>query len=292
MHTHSPEIRPHHYLALQKACRLGGPQAPHLHIAGCTVRPLVFSCLPIVGPYSQEPPIPAQYDLTVCLAGSVTQLTGDRILPMRAGEVCLIPPGVPYRWQTGKEGAFLLWAQFTTDVPLQMAGSIVGAPLPRVLQDVAAILEEVEHGLLGWQERIGWRWTLILGQALPLTSGSMPLPAPPLLNDYLPNAVDQYLRDHLTQPVRLDDLAEALQLSVRTLVRRYKADHGGTIMARLRQLRLEQAEELLRTTTLSLDEVARHVGIPEKSHFCRLFHAHYGDTPMRYHRRVWAPRHE
>ncbi len=49
-----------------------------------------------------------------------------------------------------------------------------------------------------------------------------------------------------------------------------------------RQLRSAEARELLRTTFLSVKEVAARVGVTGMSHFVRDFKKAYGSTPGRY----------
>jgi AraC family transcriptional regulator len=54
---------------------------------------------------------------------------------------------------------------------------------------------------------------------------------------------------------------------------------GFTFTAYVNALRLTASVQLLRTSTLSVMEVASHCGFSCLSHFYHLFHAHYGLTP-------------
>lgn len=59
----------------------------------------------------------------------------------------------------------------------------------------------------------------------------------------------------------------------------------GTAPARyLRRCRFEKAEELLRTTNMSIKEIANHTGILDCSHFVRDFAKSYGMSPRAYRR--------
>jgi transcriptional regulator GlxA family with amidase domain len=53
-------------------------------------------------------------------------------------------------------------------------------------------------------------------------------------------------------------------------------------MAFVREVRLRRAAELLRTTTLSIDEVARAVGYDSRSQFSRAFQRLLREAPGRY----------
>ncbi|MBA3832995.1 MAG: helix-turn-helix transcriptional regulator [Chthoniobacterales bacterium] len=61
-----------------------------------------------------------------------------------------------------------------------------------------------------------------------------------------------------------------------------KSETGVPIARYGRQLRLAEARELLRTTFLSVKEVAARVGVTGMSHFVRDFKKAYGSTPGRY----------
>jgi AraC-like DNA-binding protein len=48
----------------------------------------------------------------------------------------------------------------------------------------------------------------------------------------------------------------------------------------LRDVRLRRAAQLLRCGDLSVDEVARKVGFPSRSHFSLTFRDHFGASPL------------
>jgi transcriptional regulator GlxA family with amidase domain len=67
--------------------------------------------------------------------------------------------------------------------------------------------------------------------------------------------------ERLDQRVTLHDLARQATVSVRTLTRRFRAETGLTPLQWLLQQRIERARELLESTALSVDEVARASGL-------------------------------
>ncbi len=101
-------------------------------------------------------------------------------------------------------------------------------------------------------------------------------------HDELVLAAQERLQEHLHQPMSLAALAGELRCSPRTLTRRFNAAIGQTPSAYLRQQRLAEARELLRTTNLSVGEVAYRVGLHDVSYFTTLFQKHAGMTPGRY----------
>ena len=90
----------------------------------------------------------------------------------------------------------------------------------------------------------------------------------------------------LAAPLSLDDIAEYLCVSRRTLTRLVATHTGSTVMARLQTFRLLRAAELLWQTDHALATVAEKAGIPHLSYFCRCFRRHFGVTPMQYRRQA------
>ncbi len=105
-------------------------------------------------------------------------------------------------------------------------------------------------------------------------------------HDELVLAAQERLQDQLHQPLSLAALAAELQCSPRTLTRRFNAATGQTPSAFLRNQRLVAARELLRTTNLSVGEIAWQVGLQDVSYFTALFQKHEGLTPGRYRKSV------
>lgn len=73
-------------------------------------------------------------------------------------------------------------------------------------------------------------------------------------------AVLGWARAHLHEPLPVTELARRAMMSKRSFARRFTAATGTTPHAWLRSLRLSRAEELLETTGLPVEEIARQVG--------------------------------
>lgn len=105
-------------------------------------------------------------------------------------------------------------------------------------------------------------------------------------HDELVIDAQQWLRDNQQLPVSIASLCEALGCSARTLGRRFRQATGSTPTQYLRSQRLGTASELLRTTNLSVGEVAWQVGLHDVSYFTSIFQKHTGLTPARFRRSV------
>lgn len=92
----------------------------------------------------------------------------------------------------------------------------------------------------------------------------------------------QWLQSHLAAPASIARLAQELQLSPRTLNRRFKQATGLSPLSYLQSLRIAAAKELLRHSNLSIGEIAWRQGMQDVSYFSQLFRRHCGMSPLRY----------
>lgn len=99
--------------------------------------------------------------------------------------------------------------------------------------------------------------------------------------DWLPR-VEDYLRAHFAEPLRLDDLARAAGVHPSHLNRVFRARHGASIGEYARRLRVESASRELTTTSTPIAEIAASAGFADQSHFSRVFARITGVSPARY----------
>jgi transcriptional regulator GlxA family with amidase domain len=80
-------------------------------------------------------------------------------------------------------------------------------------------------------------------------------------------------------------LAAGVRLSASRFRHLFKEETGMTLPQYLRERRLERAEELLRTTFMSIKEVSMESGL-RPVHFVQYFKRRYGMTPSAYRKRL------
>ncbi|HZX08427.1 AraC family transcriptional regulator [Kribbella sp.] len=97
-------------------------------------------------------------------------------------------------------------------------------------------------------------------------------------------AMQRHLRDNLSRPITVRDVAAAAHLSERHAERLFTQQTGSSIMSTLRRLRLELAVQLLLDHTLSITEVARACGYSDVRPFSTAFKRKYGRTPGEHRR--------
>ncbi|MFA5204698.1 MAG: AraC family transcriptional regulator [Lentisphaeria bacterium] len=94
--------------------------------------------------------------------------------------------------------------------------------------------------------------------------------------------VEQRLRRDRQYHVSLDDLAAGVAASRSTLVRSCRRATGESPRQRQRTLRLEAARGLLGCSTLTISEIARHLGYQRIHEFSREFRRQAGIPPRRW----------
>lgn len=99
-------------------------------------------------------------------------------------------------------------------------------------------------------------------------------------NVKLERAAD-YLREHCTQALKLEDICAAADLSPSYLIRSFKQHYGLTPHAYLVNQRIQFAREQLRQGRLIAD-VALAAGFADQAHFQRAFKQHLAATPGQY----------
>ena len=98
--------------------------------------------------------------------------------------------------------------------------------------------------------------------------------------------LQQYMREKLRAPVSTVDFANRYGLSERTLSRRFQRATGTTPWQYLLTLRMNEAATLLRSTPLSITQIAAEVGITDCAHFSKQFKKANQLTPSQYRKAV------
>ena len=94
--------------------------------------------------------------------------------------------------------------------------------------------------------------------------------------------VMEFIRQHLSEPITLDELAATAHFEKSHLTARFKYLWGISPMRYVNYLRIEQAKELLASTDKSITEIASSVGFASIHYFSRFFKEKEGVTPNNY----------
>ena len=90
------------------------------------------------------------------------------------------------------------------------------------------------------------------------------------------------------QTASLDEVAAALHMSARSLRRKLDAE-GSSYRAVLEEARRQMADQLLRSTTMKIEEMAVHLGYADTASFTRAFRRWHGASPGQYREQLRTP---
>lgn len=102
------------------------------------------------------------------------------------------------------------------------------------------------------------------------------------LASYQRKRLIDYIEEHLTQPLSIDELAQLAALSCYHFARMFTLSFGMPPHRYVLARRLERAAQLLRCSPLPIGEIALACGFASASHLSNRFRAHYQATPGQY----------
>lgn len=94
--------------------------------------------------------------------------------------------------------------------------------------------------------------------------------------------VIQHMSEHYGKEQTHAQLAKLANMSGATFSRHFRLATGSSPMDYLRNLRLNQAAQLLQTTTLPLTEISDRCGFRDSNYFILCFRKHFDITPYKY----------
>lgn len=230
---------------------------------------------------------------------------GSRRLPQ--GTFCILSPGLAHDAlaEPGSQVISILFSEYTIENTLYkllqeesvlsaffragLGGEKVGFQLFSVVeeQDVRVILRSIFHEYYSQREyarQVCSNYIEILFACVLRQCGSnyeqhsenaRRLGAPPMLS------ILKYIQANY-RTTSLGEVAKLFHYEAAYLSKLIKANLGRGYVDIIRELRLTEAKRLLRTTKLSMDQVAEQAGYHNQVHFYREFRAQEGITPGGY----------
>ncbi len=148
-------------------------------------------------------------------------------------------------------------------------------------------------------ERVGFEAAAVLASALdgkPITQRQIRIPPMGVVtrqsSDIL--AIDdqevarsvQFIREHASEPIAVDDVVEELKISRRRLEQRFQSALGRTPAAEIRRARIERARHLLEATDVPLSQIAFDCGFTDAPRLSKVFRREMRMTPSQYRMRA------
>ena len=217
-------------------------------------------------------------ELVLVTAGTVTVQSGEATFTGKPGTLFLFPRGV-FHDQLSAPGTQSWYVVFRCP----------GRAFPRAPLAIELANDDPVHGWLpqvvrchlepGAAARVGRMLLLALLERLGALAEQRTLPAPL-------SAALRHLEAHPTEDVPAEQLAQVAGISPSHLRTLFRQHLGVSAQDHHARLRLELAAKLLRSSYLSMAEVAAAVGWSDANYFARRFAQHYGKRP-----RAWRQEH-
>lgn len=90
------------------------------------------------------------------------------------------------------------------------------------------------------------------------------------------------IRDHIYEPLSPTDIALNLHMDLSYLCHHFKEQTGQTISSCINEIKITESKRLIRTTDLSLAQIAMQMGYSSQNYFHRVFKKVTGMTPKAY----------
>lgn len=198
--------------------------------------------------------------------------------PIREGRVSLVPPllEMEYHFKTNapQTHAHHIYPEATAKTPLTAVPVVID--LGREFDRVYRSIEE----LVGWYSLNRTRAEVRLWEVLwELAERAGPVAAgPESIHPALARALGSIERN-LSQPLRVEALAEEAGISQNHLTRLFQARFKTSVVGYIRRLRTERARHLLMHSTQTVKSIAAQVGIPDLHLFNKVMRRELGRSP-------------
>ena len=96
---------------------------------------------------------------------------------------------------------------------------------------------------------------------------------------WLVNEAKKYLEEHFRQPVKLEDIAESLNVNPFYLSRIFSRESNFSLFEYLNNVRMRKARELLREGRHIVADVAYMTGFEDSNYFSKVYKRYFGHSP-------------
>ena len=233
-----------------------------------------------------------QDHLIMCVAGHGYAVIDGQEAHLRAGELLIIPRGVPHRyWAAADEPWSTYWVHFLGDDSDYYVGRIPrpGQPVPI---DEAAQKEAVRlfrYCLDALYEGYGMPNMIYAAQSvqhilslLLYRNQSLPMEQRRKSRRSSLDLIVRYMENNLQEPLRLEDFASEAGMSVSHFSELFRVQTGQSPMAYFIHIRMRYACRLLDLSQQPVKAVAAECGYRDPYYFSRVFKKVMGISPDRY----------
>lgn len=228
-----------------------------------------------------------EYLLAFLLDGSA-KLRGSELLQLEAGTLLFLSPFAKRKLYL-PQGCRAIYAV----IPSALLEEYIGIPkrasvvlLPdgtNTAKEKLIELFDLQYNTQGGTALEQMRVTFELLSALqPVISSLPPEETGTTLKEDRTAGIAAYMEEHFREPLQLADLAETFSLSKQHLSLIFHQEFGVPFLSYLQNLRLNEAERMLLTTTETITAIGENSGFPNLKSFNQNFRQRHGMSPKEF----------
>jgi len=240
------------------------------------------------------------YEIHFVLEGTISYEfeCGENFVDIYAGSQLVILPGTVHRIAEASKGCSVFKLAFFVEKPSEIMeyaknktpGYFTGEYNAFVKESVDFIISQAINEKFGFDEAIKSQlsaFVIYVLQSLPVAWGYEHMPGIVYAdNDDRVRIVKQIIKDNLKSPLKSDDIARQLNISIRHLNRLIKKSDNLNLAELIRRMRIDEAKRLLAGTNFSIEEIAEMTGISGANILIRVFKSLEGCTPGQYRKDI------
>lgn len=244
-----------------------------------------FDCKPS---YSMHRNMFSSYLLIVMLTGSLSYQTRKSRGIVRAGQVLLLDCNAPHAYvaQGSCSFTFMHFAGAQSKALYEeierKGGNLIRIPDPNALHEaIGEMLSSMRE-----QRRMneGQTSALIYGMLMKLLEHSGVSGAGGIGNPVVDRAI-AYIQTHLAEKLSVEEIAASAGYSTSYFSHMFSAETGLSPYQFLMKSRVDQAQQLLKTTRMTVQEIAFQCGFNSTANFCYTFRRMTGVSAHEYRKR-------
>lgn len=217
------------------------------------------------------------FEFNYVAKGSLYTTIEDQEFLVTKGESYIIPPGISHAHRHNNEGDDGICVRFSLQADKENG-------IEKVLNTphYAPFRSNIEQiTLQGGLKRLSAEFAAWLMGLYDLWSEAASQPISSRQSTFA-TQVEFYLMEYGGEKMKAEDVANAMNVSYRTLARKFKQETGLSVMEKLSEIRLNQAKKMLLSTDYTIYKIAQSCGFESEFYFSRYFKEKEGMSPTRY----------
>ncbi|MDV0431065.1 AraC family transcriptional regulator [Lactiplantibacillus sp. DA1] len=235
-----------------------------------------------------------EWIIIFCTGGSGSATINHARYQLHQYSLIILPPGVKQVYQASENDPWdIYWLHFTGKL---------ATDYPNIFTDKPFFIDHIQSNEVDTIMRYFWLMiktyipgftynrSLYTSQLLGLMLVELSLNTGKISNGvqgspYVDTAIS-YIYDKIDEPIRLDTIAQHLEISSSYLSRIFKSITGKSVNQYITQLKMERATYYLSYTNITVQQIADRLGYTDSYYFSRVFKKEYAVSPKHYRERL------